>query len=142
MLSYTSLQVFTGQVPFQESKTLAVVLKKLLDGERPQRPPEGKKLGLSDKLWEIIQPSLAHEAKERPPVGKFVEFLENATPDVATLEKLIEFDANSEADIRKLHGIFEYGDNTLFGMRDDETLIAIEVFDRVGSSFDTRPPRF
>ena len=127
------LQVFTGQVPFSEYRTSAVVMKKLIDGERPQRPPKGKRLGLSDNFWEITQSSLAHEAKERPPVGVFVEFLEKATPDTAILKKLTEFDANSEDDIRELHSIFEYGDNTLFGMRDDETLVAIEVFDRVGS---------
>ena len=117
-------------------------MKKLIDGERPQRPPKGKRLGLSDKLWEITQSSLAHEAKERPPVGTFAEFLEKATPDIAILEELTEFDMNSEDDIRKLHSIFEYGDNTLFGMRDDETLVAIEVFDRVGSRStpDTHPP--
>lgn len=72
-------------------------------------------------------------------MGKFVGFLEKATPDMAVLKELTEFDANFEGDIQKLHNVFEYGDNTLFGMRDDETLIAIEVFDRVCSSFDTRP---
>ena len=129
----TSLQVFAGQVPFPHCRTSAVVVKKLIDGERPQRPPKGKKLGLSDKLWEIIRSSLALEAEERPPVRTFVEYLEKATPDMAVLNKLMQFDANSEDDIRELRSVFECGDNTLFGMRVDEALVAIEVFDRVGS---------
>lgn len=121
-----------------------MILKKIIDGERPQRPPKGKKLGLSDELWEIIQSSLAHEVEDRPPAGTFVEFLEKATPDVAVLKKLTEFDANSEGDIQKLRKMFEYGDNTLLGMRKDETLVAIEVFDRVGSLIQhlVPPPRF
>ena len=125
-------QIFTGQVPFPEFKTSAVVMKKIIDGERPQRPPKGKKFGLSDQFWEIIQSSLVHEAKQRPPVGTFVEFLKKATPDIALVEELTEFDANSEDDIQKLRKMFEeYGDNTLSGMREEETLIVIEVFDRV-----------
>ena len=108
-------------------------MKKITDGDRPQRPPKGKKFGLSDRFWGIIRSSLAHETKERPPVGTFVEFLEEATPDTAVIKELTEFDANSEDDIQKLRKMFEYGDNTLFGMREDEALVVIEVFDRVCS---------
>ena len=131
ILSYTFFQIFTGQVPFSEDRAPAVVMRKITDGERPPRPPEGKELGLSDEFWEIIQSSLAHETKERPPVETFVEFLEKATPDMAVLKELTEFDASSEDDIQKLRDVFEYGDNTLFGMREDETLVIIEVLNRV-----------
>lgn len=108
-------------------------MKKITDGDRPQRPPKGKRFGLSDGFWGIIWSSLAHEAKERPPVGTFVEFLEEATPDMAVIKELTEFDTNSEDDIRKLRKMFECGDNTLFGMREDEALVVIEVFDHVCS---------
>ena len=90
------LQVFTGQVPFPECKATAAVMKKIIDGERPLRPANGKKLGLSDDLWEIIQSSLAGRVEERSSVPKFVDFLKKATPDIAMLEELAEFDANSE----------------------------------------------
>ena len=96
---------------------------------RPSRPQKGKNLGLSDELWELIQSSLAHEAERRPPVSTFV--LEKATPDIAVLKELIEFNANSEEHVQKLHHMFEYEDNTLLGMREEETLVVIEVFDRV-----------
>jgi len=109
-----------------------MVTKSIIDGERPQRPPKGKKLGLSDEFWEIIQSSWAQEVEERPPVETFLEFLENATPDIPALEELVEFDASSEDDIQQLRHMFGYGDNTLLGMREDETLVLIEVFDRVG----------
>ena len=127
-----SFQIFTGQVPFAEYKASAMVMKNIIDGERPQRPLKGKRLGLSDEFWEITQSSWAHDMKERPPVETFIKFLEKATPDMAALKELTEFDTNSEGDIQKLRNLFEYGDNALFGMREDEILVAIEIFDRVG----------
>ena len=106
-------------------------MKNITEGRRPSRPPGGKKLGLSDELWEIIRSSLAQEAKERPPISTFVNFLEKANPSVALFEALAQFNAYSERDIQRLRRIFEYGNNTLLGMREDETLAVIDVFDQV-----------
>ena len=110
-------------------------MKKIIDGERPPRPANGKKLGLSDELWEIIQSSLVHAVEKRPSVSTFIDFLEKATPDISTLEELAEFDENSEDHIGKLHRLFQYRDNTLLGMRENETLVVIEVFDRVSPRY-------
>jgi len=134
-LSCTFPQVFTGRAPFSENKVSGIVTKMITDGERLPRPPGGKKLGLSDELWEVIQSSLAHKAEERPPVSTFVDFLEHVTPDIAILEGLTEFDANSEEHVQELRRMFEYADNTLLGMREEETLIVVEVFDRVNLLF-------
>ena len=106
-------------------------MKRITDGERPSRPSRGEKLGLSNELWEVIQSSLAQEAEERCPVSRFIKFLEKATPDTAVLKALTEFDANNERHITKLRQMFGCGDNTLLGMREEETLTLIEVFDRV-----------
>jgi len=126
-------------VPFSENRTSAIVTKKIVDGERPQKPPKGKRFGLSDELWEVVQSSLAHKVEERPPVSTFVEFLESVTPDIVVLENLTEFDANFERHVQELRCMFGYADNTLFGMREEETLIAIEVFDRVNLLFFSPP---
>lgn len=115
-----------------------MVMKRIVEGERPSRPPKGEKLGLSDELWKVIQSSLAQEVEERPSVSAFVDFLGRVTPDVTVLKGLAEFDAKSERDIQELRRMFGYGDNTLLGMRENETLVLIEVFDRVSSPFDTR----
>ena len=126
-----SPQVFTGQVPFQENKSLAIVMKRIINGEKPQRPLEGGRLGLSDEFWEVIQSSLAREVKKRPSASTFVGSLEKAIPDIAVLKELTKFDANSEGHIRKLCHILQLEDNTLSGMRVEETLTLIEVFDQV-----------
>lgn len=117
---YTFLQVFTG-----------VPMKKIKAGEQLLRPSEGKELGLSDELWELVQSSLTHEVEKRPPVSAFLDFLEKATPNISVLRELVEFDVNSEDDIKKLRHMFEHEDNTLLGMREGETLMVIEIFDRV-----------
>jgi len=124
-------QVFTGQLPFPENKAQGVIMKKIVVGERPSRPSGGKDCGLSDELWEVILSSLTPEAEKRPSASEFVRFLEKATPDIAVLEELTEFDANSAGHIQKIRHMFNYGDNTLLGMRKEETLVVIEVFDRV-----------
>jgi len=106
-------------------------MKKIIDGERPQRPPKAKKLGLSDDLWEAVQSSWVHEAGNRPQVSTFLDILEEVTPDMAALKELTEFDANSEEHVQELRRMFGYDDNTLLGMREEEALVVIEVFDRV-----------
>ena len=118
-------------MPFPECKVSEAVMKRTIDGELPPRPPKGKDLGLSDGLWELIRSSLTREVGGRPLVSTFVDFLEGATPNIAVLEDLTGFDANSEEHIQKLQHMFEYGDNTLLGMRENETLALIEVFDHV-----------
>ena len=107
-----------------------MVMRRIVKGVRPSRPQKGKKLGLSDELWKLIQSSLVHEAERRPPVSTFVDYLEKATPEIAVLKELVEFDASSEEHIQKLRHMFEYENNTLLGMREEETLAVIEVFDQ------------
>ncbi|KAF9641932.1 kinase-like protein [Thelephora ganbajun] len=132
-LAMVTLEVFTGHVPFPENKQF-IVTKRIMDGERPPRPQKTTRLGLSDEFWEVIQCSWAHKIEQRPLVETFVGFLEKATPEIAVLKELTEFDATSTEHIQKFSCMFEYGDNTLLGMREDETLILIEVFDRVLNS--------
>ena len=135
-------QVFTGQLPFPENKAQGVVMKKIIVGERPPRPSGEKELGLSDELWELVRSSLVQEVEKRPSVSEFVDFLEKATPDIAVLKILTEFDASSDEHTQKIHRIFGYRDNTLFGMREEETLILIEVFDQVTASLLQNIPDF
>jgi len=83
---------------------------------------------------------MAHKAEERPLVSTFVDFLEGVTPSIAVLKELTEFDVNSEERVQALRRMFEYTDNTLLGMREEETLVVIEVFDRVNLLFCYHSP--
>ena len=89
-------------------------------------------IALTDSFLHLTPPS---QAKAIPIGGKpelTRGFAPHTAPYIAVLKELIELDTNSESDIQKLHDIFEYGDNQFFEMREDETLVAAEVFDRVG----------
>jgi len=115
-------------------------MNEIINGERPSRPSRGKELGLSDELWELVRSSWAQEVEERPSVSAFVDFLKKATPDISVLKGLTELDANSEEYTQKIHLVFGYGDNTLLGMREEDALVLIEIFDRVTALLNT-PPR-
>ena len=134
--------MFTGQVPFPERKGFVVALK-IVGGERPPRPPKTTKFGLSDELWAVVQSLWAHEASDRPPLYTLVDLLEKANPEITLLKELMEFNGNSEEDITKLRNMFDCGDNALFGMREDESLFLIEIFDRASFIVQSTPvPRF
>ncbi|KAF9789359.1 kinase-like domain-containing protein [Thelephora terrestris] len=139
-LGMVAIEVFTGQVPFPELTRPFAVTKKLVDGERPPRPPKASKLGLSNELWAAVQSLWAQEPGDRPPLDTFVDLLERVNPDMGLLEELKEFDANSDEHIAKLDYMLQYGDNALFGMREDESLVLIELFDRVGLHSTPSPP--
>ena len=83
-------------------------------------------------LPQLIPPS---QAKAMPIGGKSEltrDFTLHTAPYIPVFKELAELDANSESDIQKLRDIFDYGDNEFFETREDEILVAAEVFDRVG----------
>ena len=123
--------MFTGREPFP-GNTESSVTRKIANGKRPSRPRNVQKLRISDELWAGIKSLWAHEAVDRPPLSTFVGLLERANPDITLLEELMEFDVGSEDHIKMLRSVFDYGENELLGMREYESLILIEVFDRVG----------
>ena len=135
-LSCSFPQVFSGQLPFPGNKTQDTIIKQIMGGERMPKPPGGKELGLSDELWRLIRSSWTRDVEKRPAASDFVDFLEGATPNIAVLKGLAEFDTNSEGDIQKLRHMFVYGANWLLGMREGETLVVVEVFDRVNASLN------
>lgn len=47
-------EVLSGQAPFKECGSLAVILK-ILDGERPKRPQGGGGRLFTDKIWDMVQ---------------------------------------------------------------------------------------
>ena len=52
---------------------------KVTSGERPARPADATKLGLTDGLWDLIQFAWAEDTQERPPVEMIIDFLLRTT---------------------------------------------------------------
>ena len=122
--------MFTGHEPFPGKQETSVT-RKIANGKRPSRPLGTRKLSIPDELWAAIESLWAHEAGDRPPLSSFVDVLERANPDISLLEQLMGSD-NPRENIQTVRSLFDYGENALLGMRECESLILIEVFDRVG----------
>lgn len=138
-LTCTFFQVFTGRVPFPGVGTSAVAMKKPIDGERPRRPPKGRKLGLSNELWETTQSSLAHEVRERPPVRAFSLRVFG--------EGRHERDPSNSKSSRRIQETtfgsfvtFECGDNSVWGCETMRPSSPSRSLTRWALSFGTRPP--
>lgn len=69
-------QVFTGLIPFQPYRRDFAVINGIMSGERPARPSEATKLGLTDDLWELIQFAWAEDPTERPSIPTIINFLQ------------------------------------------------------------------
>ncbi|KAF9651283.1 kinase-like protein [Thelephora ganbajun] len=78
-LAMVAIEVFTGLIPFESCKADPAVMLKVINGERPARPTEAAKLGLTDDLWDLIQSAWAQDAQHRPPVETIIDFLLRVT---------------------------------------------------------------
>ncbi|KAJ7579384.1 hypothetical protein C8J56DRAFT_796273, partial [Mycena floridula] len=58
------LEILTGRVPYYMIKHETEVLIRVLNGEKPPRPPIG--INDSDDLWALIDVCMARRARERP----------------------------------------------------------------------------
>jgi len=74
-----TIEVFTGVIPFQSCHTDPAVMIKVRNKERPPRPAEATKFGLTDDLWDLIRSAWAQEPESRPPVERIVGFLLRAS---------------------------------------------------------------
>ena len=74
-------------MPFPENKVSTIIVKKITDRERPQRPLK-EKLRLLDELWVVIQSFLAHKVEERLLVFALVDFQRTLLQTLPCLKSL------------------------------------------------------
>ena len=74
-LDISYCKVFTGVIPFSSCRSDPAVMYKVRNGERPPRPAEATKFGLTDDLWDLVQSAWAQEPEHRPPVESIIGFL-------------------------------------------------------------------
>ncbi|KAG6827259.1 hypothetical protein H0H92_012596 [Tricholoma furcatifolium] len=79
--SMTCYQMYTGQLPFFETKRDYGVLLKVGRGERPGKPLDGicQSHGLTDIIWRLIEECWAHSPSKRPNASQIVERLQIST---------------------------------------------------------------
>ena len=68
-------QVFTGEVPFQHARTDGQVIWLVLKGDRPKYRAEARCLGLTSRVWSIMEECWAAEPSRRPSASQVLDRL-------------------------------------------------------------------
>jgi len=71
------VEVFTCRPPFPELGHAAVLIR-VVGGERPPRPEEACRLGLSDSVWEMVEKCWEQEPLPRPKISEVLKFFKEA----------------------------------------------------------------
>jgi len=71
-------EVLSGNVPFAGLKDF-IVIPKVVEGERPERPGVGEGLFFTDGLWEMLNRCWKTEPKSRPRVKAAFERLDRVS---------------------------------------------------------------
>ncbi|KZT74066.1 kinase-like protein, partial [Daedalea quercina L-15889] len=70
-------EVFAGKVPFTEARNDGAVIRRILNGDRPQRLLETTSLGLSDNVWSMMDKCWSADPRMRLSVSQVIAILEN-----------------------------------------------------------------
>ena len=94
-LGMVILEVLTGQVPFPRWGAL-VVMRKIVRGERPDRPEGREAVWFTDDLWGLLKQCWSSEPRLRPTVESVLENLKQSS---VTWEPLpLSVDSDSHVD--------------------------------------------
>lgn len=77
-LGMVILEVLTGQAPFPHYTGL-IVMRKVVDGERPERPRGSEAVWFTDDLWKMLERCWSSQPKVRPTAEIVLERLEQGS---------------------------------------------------------------
>jgi hypothetical protein len=83
-LGMVILEVLSGQVPFTRDCHEFMVMNKVLEGERPERPQGVEGMWFTDDLWATLQTCWSHQPIDRPAVEAVFECLIRAPETLLT----------------------------------------------------------
>ena len=110
--------MLTGATPFGKRAKTDLVCKVVLENERPTRPRDSEKLGISDDVWESLQRCWEKEPSERPPVSAVSVCLKRAAE--TWVVDIPAFMLASEAGIEQV-----------MNMREEQAKVFINELDQV-----------
>ena len=93
-LGMVVLEVLTGTVPFPRYNNL-VVMRKIIEGEHPERPKGPEAVWFMDDLWAVLERCWSRKPKQRPTVGDVLKCLEQG---LETWEPL-SFSADNDSQV-------------------------------------------
>jgi len=104
------LEVLSGQVPFQGDRDF-VVVKRVLEGERPGRPRGAERVWFTDDLWGMLEQCWSSEPDDRPTVEDVLGNLERIWVVWRPLPASTDTSSDGRADI-------DHGDQSSFAVSD------------------------
>ena len=88
-------EVLSGQAPFTPFHS-GIVIRKVIDGERPKRPKGARGARFTNDLWRTLNLCWAAEPQRRPSAGVILECLERVSGDSGVSSRQV--DENVEID--------------------------------------------
>ena len=73
-----TLEVLTGKPPFPHYNGF-VVMRRVVEGERPERPQGAEAAWFTDDLWEALEQCWSPQPNVRPTVEAILEYLERGS---------------------------------------------------------------
>ena len=77
-ISTVLTKVFSGKIPFHHIARDQVVVLQVTTGQRPERPADSLFLGLSDRVWQVIEMCWQPQPDQRPVAGTVLSCFEKA----------------------------------------------------------------
>ena len=96
-LGMVILEVLTGKPPFPNCNGM-VVMRKVVEGERPGRPRGGEGMWFTDDLWEMLEWCWSPRPERRPAVDTVLQCLEQGSMAWQPLPPDFDDDAQSNSD--------------------------------------------
>ena len=96
-LGMVILEVLTGQAPFPYC-TAPVVMRKIIKGERPDRPQGPEAVWFTDDMWGLLKQCWSSEPKLRPTVESVLERLKRGSVTWEPLPLLVDSDSDLDSD--------------------------------------------
>jgi len=96
-LGMVILEVLSSRVPFPRDGPL-IVMRKVIDGDRPGRPQGAEGPWFTDDLWETLELCWSPFPKSRPAVEVVLDCLKRASPTWRPLPPSVDEDVEIDTD--------------------------------------------
>jgi len=90
-------EVLSGEAPFTPSNNY-VVMRKVLEGERPARPEGAEGAWFTDDLWRMLNRCWEAQLEHRPPIAVVLKCLDRVSKAPKAPSQLVDEDAGMDED--------------------------------------------
>ena len=105
-LGMVILEVLSGKPPFSGDGGF-IVMRKVIEGERPGRPEGKEKVWFTDELWEILEQCWLPQPERRPAIDAVLECLERGStvwqPLPPDSDDRAQSDSDNQSDFTSSH---------------------------------------